>query len=184
MMDIERLLGSLEDALVVEIPTVVGKTFFMEPLYAILIDYFHWSFTPTLDLETSPPLIIAAPLSVRRAILDGHEYADCVQWDAGYVAEIDDSVRIQLPRPGKAAAHCSEFYHNIDEDDERPGPMLQRVAARLNSVNWRSITKVTDDFIVCLQDSHGGHDNQEDIDACVPPDRISLLRSRNLLWRW
>ena len=183
-MDTEQLLGRIEDSLVSEIPTAVGNTFLMEPLYAVLIDYFHWSFTPTLDLESSPPLIIATPLSVRRAILDGHDYADCVQWDAGYVAEIDESVRIQLPRDGKAAARCLEVYDNIDEDDERPGSMLQRVAARLNSVNWRSITNVTDDFIVCLQDSHGEHDNQKDIDACVPPDRISLLRSRKLLWTW
>ena len=183
-MDIEQLLGSIEDALVADIPTAVGNTFFMDPLYAVLIDYFHWSFTPTLDLETSPPLVVAAPISVRRGILNGHEYADCVQWDAGYVAEIDGSIRLQLPREGKAAAHCSDLYRNIDEDDDRPGPMLQRVAARLNSVNWRSITNVTDDFIVCLQDSQGEHDNQKDMDACVPPDRISLLRSRKLLWSW
>ena len=182
-MDTEQLLSNIEDALVADIPAAVGNTFFMEPLYAILIDYFHWTFMPTLDLEASPPLVVAAPVSVRRAIVDGHKYADCVQWDAGYVVEIDGSIRLQLPRDGMAA-NCSDFYRNIDEDDERPGPMLQRVAARLNSVNWHSITSVTDDFIVCLQDSHGEHDNQKDIDACVPPDRISLLRSRKLLWSW
>jgi hypothetical protein len=183
-MDTDQLLSNIEDALVADIPVALGNTFLMEPLYAILIDYFHWLFTPAFDLDTSPPLVVAAPLSVRRVIMNGHEFPDCVQWDAGYVDEIDGSIRLQLPPDGMAAAHCAELYRSFDEDDERPGPMLQRVAARLNSVDWRAITNVTDDFIVCLQDSHGEHDNQKDIDACVPPERVSLLRSRNLLWNW
>lgn len=181
----EQLLSRMEDSLVAEIPIAAANTFFMEPLYAILIDYFQWGVSPpTFELDTSPPLIVAAPVTVRNTIQSGHEYPDCVQWDAGYVIEIEGSIPLQLPGDGAAAAWCREFFSTFDEDNEQQGPMLQRVAARLNAVNWHSITGVTDDFIVCLQDSAGQHDNQKDIDACVPPDRISLLRSRNHLGNW
>ena len=183
-MNPQRLLNNIEEVLAAAIPAAVANTFLMEPLYAILMDHFHWEYTPTLDLDTSPPLVVAAPVSVRSTILNEHDYPDCVQWDAGYVAEIDGSISLQLPLDGEAMALCSDLYTSIDEDDVRPGQMLQRVAARLNSINWYDITNITDDFIVCLQDSHGAHDNQQDIDVCVPPDRIALLQSRELLWRW
>ena len=185
-MDTQKLLSSVEDALVTEIADAVGKMFFMEPLYAILIDYFHWTYlpTPTCDLDTRPPLVVAAPISVRREIIDGHDYADAVQWDAYYVAEVDGSVKLQLSTDGEASVLCRDVYGSFDEGDESLGTMLQRVAARLNACNWRSITNVTDDFVVCLQDGHGEHDNEKDIDACIPPDKVSLLRSRKLLWSW
>jgi hypothetical protein len=185
-MDVPSILDNIENSLVAEIPAAVGKIFVMEPLYAILIDYFHWAFVPPdFELSTSPPLVIAAPVSVRRRIMDGHDCPDSVQWDAGYIAEeASGSIPLRFPPDGELSVHCSALYQNIDEGDERPGEMLRRAGARLNAVDWHALASITDDFIVCVQDSHGEHDNQQDIEACVPADRIALLQSRDLLWRW
>lgn len=183
-MNTQQLLNRIEDALVTAIPAAVGDTFLMEPLYAILIDYFHWAFLPTGDLDASPPLVVAAPVSLRHLILNDQPDSECVQWDAGYVVELDGSIPLHLPLGDVEMADCADLYSSVDEDDERPGEMLQRVTARLNAFDWHSVTNVTDDFVVCLQDSHGEHDNQNDIDVCVPRDRISLLQSRGLLWNW
>jgi hypothetical protein len=181
-MDVQGLLAKIEDSLATAIPAAVERTFFMEPLYAILVDYIHWGYF--YDGDTGAPLVVAAPLSVRRTIMNEHQHPDSVQWDAGYVSEIPGSIRLKLAVDDAFMAHCSKLYSSVDQDDVRTPTMLQRLAARLNSVNWNKVTSVTDDFIVCLQDSLGEHDCVADIESCVPRDRISLLQSRGLLWKW
>lgn len=69
-------------------------------------------------------------------------------------------------------------------DHELVHNMLRNVVKRLNTLDWTKLIDVTDDFIVCVQDGFGEHDNQQDFDLCVPAAKIQLLRSRGLLWKW
>jgi hypothetical protein len=137
-MDVQELLSNIEESLLTAIPAAVERTFFMEPLYAILIDYIHWGYA--YEGVTGAPLVIAAPLSVRRTIINEHPSPDSVQWDAGYVSEISGSIRLKLAMDNVFMARCSQLYSSVDQDDVRTPEMLLRLAARLNSVDWRKIT--------------------------------------------
>lgn len=61
--------------------------------------------------------------------------------------------------------------------------MVQRVAAKLNTLDWSTIAPVTDDFVVFPADgSHTVGDDFEDMQASVPAERLKLLKSRKL-WK-
>ncbi len=60
--------------------------------------------------------------------------------------------------------------------------MTQRVAQKLNQIDWLPYCAVTDDFVVVPADgSHSFTADFEELTASVTPDRIKLLCQRQYL---
>lgn len=74
---------------------------------------------------------------------------------------------------------------NADDHDAGAGAargrrLLCAAAARLNHYDWTDTLPVTDDFVVYAVDLELV-DLDQNLTACLPPDRLALLRERDLL---
>src|SRR5262249_34672719 len=59
--------------------------------------------------------------------------------------------------------------------------LLNQVARDLNDVNWDEMLNTTDDFIMFAHDYEAMEDVEDEIRACVPEDKLRILRAKGLL---
>jgi hypothetical protein len=59
--------------------------------------------------------------------------------------------------------------------------LMSTVARELNLYDWREILNTTDDFILFANDYETMEDVHDEIRACVPEDKLRLLRANGLL---
>jgi hypothetical protein len=178
------MLQQIEDLLVAAIPERVRTLGIKEPVYCLRI-WYHGTDT---EGDRVPSLLLVKE-SVRRKLIaekgkPGLDYiwvADELTYpDWMYSAEIED------PRIARLCwKWCSRRLPEDIEEEEELGPMratVQRVAARLNQLDWGQYTQATDDFVIFPADSsHTFCDDYGDMIASVPAPGIELLRSRDLL---
>jgi hypothetical protein len=71
--------------------------------------------------------------------------------------------------------------HRRDENWETICDLLNVVARDLNNYDWKQLLNTTDDFIVFANDSEAMEDVHDEIHACVPEDKLRLLRDTGRL---
>ena len=97
-----------------------------------------------------------------------------------YWAEIKDQ---------KIVEYCKSWYRRKSESEwiaynDLPPfrEMLQRVSAKLNTMPWKQMANVTEDFVVFPADaSHTFSADYEEMVASIPVERIESFRERKLL---
>ena len=79
----------------------------------------------------------------------------------------------------------AEVYELVDADDgmTQLRELLRQVSRVLNARDWSKTAKVTDDFVVFPADGSGyyGGSHAEDMEESIPPQKLELLRQRQLL---
>ncbi len=177
---------TLEPLLVAAIPPAIAAMKRTKPICCVRL-YYYDPHAPCayLTLKT-----ISADCRAK-VVSDKGRSAPFHLWSAG--EECGDGM-VELPSDPPAnkaekqlAKWFAKVYGQLEEDEDEAMPplraMLQRVAAQLNSMDWKSVCAVTDDFVVVPADGSqffGGEDYEELV-ASVPAERLDLLRSRGLL---
>jgi hypothetical protein len=88
---------------------------------------------------------------------------------------------IQLTDPTlRAACEAANHHLQIRGTIEPARSLFIDVARALNALSWDRTLHVTDDFVVYAADVEKGGTSEE-VAACVPSARLSLLRARNLV---
>jgi hypothetical protein len=184
---IDGILLKIEALLVSHIPKVVKAAKLREPVYCLRIWY-----NGTDSLETAVPWLMLVKESTRKSFIRKHgKKAPYYIWCADEATNDEStntvqSFNVQIDNEELVKQYGLWYEHLCDlDDDEELQPfreMSQRVAAKLNTLDWSAIVPVTDDFVVFPADgSHTFCDDLGDLNASVPEERLNLLRSRNLL---
>jgi hypothetical protein len=179
----DPLLAQIEALLVAQIPTRVQARAITEPVYCLRI-WYHGTDT---DGNRVPSLMLVKEATRQKLLREKGRPALDYIWFADELTEPGGSYSTEM-EDAKLARLCRQWYRRIPEDldeEEQLRPireMTQRVAARLNRLDWRALIPATEDFVVYPADSsHTFCDDYGDMKASVPADRIALLRSLGLL---
>lgn len=170
-MDTQAASKEIEDLLFALIPRRVGELRISVPVYCLMVRYYSGSeygdAVPSLELPAD---------SLRRRI----------QKEKGEKAPYFFWSQFELP-------HCSEVFTATINDptllakvrlnpDLANRSLAQRVALRLNALNWSQVTSVTDDFVVIAADeTQEFGDTFGDIKASIGEERLANLRARKLI---
>ncbi len=179
---IEGVLLKIEALLVSHIPNVVKAARLREPVYCLRIWY-----NGTDSDETAVPWLMLVKESTRKSfILEHRKEAPYYIWCADEATNAGQSFNVQIDNAELVKQYGLWYDYLCDlDDDEELQPfreMIQRVSAKLNTLDWAAIVPATDDFVVFPADgSHTFCDDLGDLNASAPENRLSLLRSRNLL---
>ena len=179
---IDGVLLKIEALLVSNIPKVVKAANLREPVYCLRIWY-----NGTDSDETAVPWLMLVKESTRKSFISKHgKKALYYIWAADEATSTGQSFDVQIANNELVELYGVWYDHLCDlDDDEELQPfreMTQRVAAKLNTLDWAAIVPATDDFVVFPADgSHTFCDDLGDLNASVPAERLNLLRSRNLL---
>ena len=179
---IDGVLLKIEALLVSNIPKVVKAAKLREPVYCLRIWY-----NGSDSLETAVPWLMLVKESTRKSFIRKHgKKAPYYIWCADEATNTDQSFNVEIANDELVKQYGVWYEHLCDlDDDEELQPfreMTQRVAAKLNTLDWAAIVPATDDFVVFPADgSHTFCDDLGDLNASVPEERLKLLRSRNLL---
>lgn len=179
---IDGVLLKIEALLVSNIPKAIKAAKLREPVYCLRIWY-----NGTDSDETAVPWLMLVKESTRKSFkLEHGNEAPYYIWAADEATNADQSFNIQIDNDELVKQYGLWHDHLCDvDDDEELQPfreMTQRVAAKLNTLDWATIVPATDDFVVFPADgSHTFCDDLGDLHASVPEKRLNLLRSRNLL---
>ncbi|HXT57298.1 MAG TPA: hypothetical protein VN699_01635 [Pirellulales bacterium] len=186
-MTARQILNCLEERLATAVPLRVRAMEIIEPVYCLRIWYFG---TDVLPEGRTPSLMLAKEAWWQQMLAEKGEKAPYYIWCAdeivnakgmAYSAEITDSTVTEM---------VAEWYDELPDrdlpDDNDLVPlqrMVQRVAAKLNQVDWSKYAAVTDDFVVVAADgSHiGVGGDYGEMLASVSPERLDRFRSRQLL---
>lgn len=175
-------LAAVEERLVELIPQRVKTLGLRDPVYCLRI----WYYGTDVGGDRVPTLTLVPDAARRRVLAEKGDKAPHYLWCADELcigrrrdAVINDST---------VAVLCRTWYAHLSDgvpETEQLRPMrkmVQRVAARLNHVDWSAHAPVTDDFVVFPADaSHTYCADYQEMLASVPAGRIELLRSRRML---
>ncbi len=179
---IDGVLSKIEALLVSSIPKVVKAAKLREPVYCLRIWY-----NGTDSDETAVPWLMLVKESTRKSFIQKHrKEAPYYIWSADEATNAGQSFNVQIDNDElvKQYGIWYDYLCELEEDEELQPfrEMIQRVSAKLNTLDWATIVPTTDDFVVFPADgSHTFCDDLGDLSASVPEKRLSLLRSRNLL---
>jgi hypothetical protein len=180
----DQLLIEAEEMLVKQTPPLVQSIGIREPVYCLRIWYYGSDV-----VDDRVPDVMLPKESVRaHALAHRGETAPTYIWGADELLDNDLSYRARF----QDRTLCSLFdrwFKLIDRElPEGPDELLplqkmtQRIATRLNGLDWKQYAKVTDDFIVFAADgSHNYCDDYAEMVASVPAQTIALLRSQRML---
>jgi hypothetical protein len=176
-------LAPLETLLSAAIPKVVAKAKVEEPVYCMRIWY-----NGTDSDEDAVPYLMLVKESTRKQMLAQHgKKAPYYIWCADELTSPGQAVEIYIPHKQIQKVYRVWYAHLCEVDEQEAElqlfrEMIQRVALKLNSLNWQELAPVTDDFVVFPADgSHNFMDDFGDLSASVTPERLRLLRARNLI---
>ncbi len=185
-MNQDSLLAEMERRLITLIPKQVQSLRIREAMYCLRIWYFgsdsaldDWQFKLTLK-----PAALRARLVAEKGAESPHYIwcADECEDGSGVI----NSVVVDPP--------ITKYYRAWSEaafggdglpDDSGLVPlqrMTQRVAQKLNQIDWQPFCSVTDDFVVFPADgSHSIMNDFGELTASVSPETIKQLRTRRYL---
>ena len=172
----DKLQRRVEDRLVETLPKLV-REHAGEPIYCLVLHYHpEWPLPPTIglglerDRQTWMNTIDDAE-TLRLTVWNPAEFSNyrgaTVHWD---LSDID-------PELARAIGAISE---GDDGAVERSRATLNRAAARLQQLDWRSIVSATDDFVVFAVDYELSH-LEENLRQSVPGSIRDDLAGRTLL---
>lgn len=179
----ETLFAQLERRLIDVIPQVVGACDMAATAYCLRV-YYDSLDAPEDDYATRLRLIAVAVRE--QAIASRGKNAPDGIWMADNTDGDDESRNIFLKHDPQTRRICGEIFPLLAKDEDvalrELRHTIQSVCRNLNSLNWRSLRAVTDDFVVFPADgSHTFYDDYGDLTASVPPERLELLRERGHL---
>jgi hypothetical protein len=181
-----KVFEKIKPLLLQAIPEYIRATPIADPL-AIVRLYYYDTHAPSTYLD-----FMYVSHQQRQVALDSEDpMVDlwCSTEDCGSRPKIE--IPRELPLTAldqELTALFAKIYEVLSEDEYEETGMelfraaLQSVARQLNQMDWRSICNVTDDFVIVPADGsmHFG-DDEPDILAAIPPDRLALLHARGFL---
>jgi hypothetical protein len=177
-----QILKELENLLVQFIPQAVQSRDVAEPVYCLRI----WFYGTDSIGDLHPSLVLKKESARRRVIAEKGVEAPYYLWCADELTTDRDELGVPL-KVKRISELCVRFYEQLrggQSDEEQLQPMreaIQRVAARLNVLDWRDLTKATDDFVVIPADGAHIFNGFEDMTASVSAQRIADFQKRGLL---
>jgi len=145
----DKLLRRVEDRLVETLPKLVREHAGDEPIYCVVLHYHpEWPLPPTIGLGLERD---------RQAWMNAIDDAETLRLTVWNPAEFsnyaDATVNWDLTNiDAELARALHAIPQNADDAAERGRATLNRAARRLQKLDWRSITSVTDDFVVFAVD--------------------------------
>lgn len=162
----------IEELLLQRIPDVLKSASTIDPLYCVFIVYCSsgWTLRPTLCL--------AKEADRKQFDLGEGEFDTERMW---FPSELPDATWLDLDDP-TLAERWNLFYQLMGtaEDFEHCPRMLQRVALRLNGMDWNGIFRHTDDFVFTASDTENEIDYRDDLKNSIPLALQALLQKRGL----
>jgi hypothetical protein len=182
-MNVTTVFESLVPRLVDAIPRSVGAIGLTEPICCLRIYYY--------DTHAPCAYLVLRPVdeSFRSKVL-AEKGGDALYYLWASAEDMKgDAPEATLGDVEADSANRDLFrriYDLLSEDEDRYMPIyrkaLQKASYQLNLMDWRSVCRVTDDFVVAPADgSQCFADDYPDIAQSVPAARLELLRSRGLL---
>lgn len=177
------VLADIEQRLLPLIPLKVRSLQIDQPVYCLRI-WYHG--TDTLDDDCSPSLMLVTEAARKKLLAERGESGMRAIWFADELTYPEWTFEREIEEPDVAKL-CKRWYRRISGDEEREAlapfrQMVQRLAAKLNRLDWRNFTQATDDFVVFPADSsHVFCDDYGDMKASVPQDKLNHLLTRKLL---
>jgi hypothetical protein len=190
-MNADEILARLEELLPVLIPRVVKRLQIKTPIYSLRIIFYGTDVMPE-DRSTSLLLVKEA---YRQSVLQTRgDMVPTYLWSTGEFDSLDGElgpIRANITDPEVASLVGAWFDAQpetelpSDGDLEPFHQMLQRVARKLNGLDWRPAAPVTEDFTVLPTDATFslGVGDYDEMVACLPAKRIEEFRERGLLGR-
>jgi hypothetical protein len=170
---LDGLLAAIKAALLDQIPRAVAGATTTEPAYCLGLAY------TTESYECLPPRLVLGLESERTASVQrarGQRPADI--WNLDMLHTFED-VQLLDPQLNELCDMANQHFQ-IRGTIAAGQDLLNDVARALNDHPWEGKLRVTDDFIVYAADVEKGGTSEE-IAACVPSARLSVLRARGLL---
>lgn len=176
---------TLECALMDEIPKAVKNACRDEIFYCLRI-YYDGTDTPREDFATRLRLL---KQDHRQACLASGSEPAWVLYLADETDCEEHGPDLSLADSEQIRGLCGRVYQRMCEDElfhlKQLRRTVQRVAKKLNCLDWSPYCKVTDDFIVYAADgSHTFCDDFVEMARSVPLRRILMLRFRKLIPIW
>jgi hypothetical protein len=170
---LDELLPAIQTMLLDQIPRAVAKAPIAETVYCLGLAY------TTESYECLPPRL-ALGLAKKRAVAvqraRGERPVDI--WNLDVLDTFED---VQLRDAGlnEACAMANQHFQ-IQGTIALGEALLRDVARALNNLRWENMPRITEDFVVYAADVEKGG-AVEDLATCIPSERLSALRARNLL---
>lgn len=176
---------SLEAALMTVIPDAVKKAASDEQYYCLRV-YFDGTDTPGESYATRLRLLTQ---DHREKFVAKYPESAYSIWFADETDCAEQGPDVRLDEYREVTEPCRVIYQALCGNEQRHLKLLRRtirrVAERLNRLDWTTICRATDDFVVFPADgSHTFHDDFAEMAASVPLPRLRLLRSRRFLPAW
>lgn len=182
---VNKVLPQIEELLIAEIPRVVKAARISDPVYCLRIWY-----NGTDSMSDAVPYCMLIKESARKTYIATHGLRDVgALWmaDEWTYPEMHFDIHSNHPKLKQLYAEWYEWLCSQDDETEALQlfrKMTQRVARRLNDLDWRKILPVTDDFVVFPADgAHAFWDDTGDLLASITPAQQALLETRKLLPR-
>jgi hypothetical protein len=183
-MNSDEVFSKLEPLLVTAIPKAMAGQKVPQPI-CILRLYYYDTHAPCTYL-----LLRTISKKLRAKILkdDGLDTLWSPGEDPGegqIIFPDEPPLKDQMP----IAKLFEQVYELLSESEEDNMPkfqqMLRKVCMKLNGISWSQHCEVTEDFVVAPGDGSrffGGDEDDTDVIASVPADKLETLRSYELFF--
>lgn len=178
---LEAASRALEDFLVEQIPKSVQQFQADSRLFAVLICYCGE------DIASGwPGYLAVANEETRDQHLHGHPddiWMVEEWWQCSWLDPHEPAARLDMEEKALRVLQLVDSPDVWLSGDRvlLMRQILHRAALRLNRVDWSTLLPVTDDFVVAVIDNTGDYEQDEDLAASVPPEKIAVLQSSGFL---
>jgi hypothetical protein len=179
----------LQPLLTAAIPVAVGQLKLTDPIFCIRL-YYHDTNAPSEDYCTwvrvlTEPLrqqVLATKRPVDVPFYLWHSQSGNANGSPGRDIGLFEA---DLRTHRDIMQRYEEVYEMVESEEgmNRLRELLRQVSRTLNARDWSKIAKVTDDFVVFPADGSGyyGGSHSEDMAESISPQKLELLRQRQLL---
>jgi hypothetical protein len=170
--DLDVACRAVEDALVALVPDAMARLAVDGPAVCVALSYHR---SDPLSFE-----VHAATADERAALaaIDAQAAWSPADFETGTGIDLGEAGPVRLVRQELALLDADDLDSAAGSEVGRR--LLCSVAARLNGRDWSDTLPVADDFVVYAVDLELV-DLERNLTACLPPDRLAVLRDGGLL---
>jgi hypothetical protein len=190
-VSLDEPLARLEPLLTAAIPPAVQQLSLSDPIFCIRL-YYHDTNAPREDFCTWVR-VLTEP--ARQEVLARHRPVDVAYYLWSPTAGEANGTPGRDPGLSEADLRddpeimdlYAEVYELLCDDEDtymrQLRELLRRVSRSLNALDWSAIAPTTDDFVVFPADGSAFYagEYESDMEASIPPEKLVLLRQRDLL---